>query len=250
MFALFLILTSTLIAGCASTTHYSERPQNVTVSPDAAWTELLKGNERFIAGEKAPRDWNALRKHHAAGQWPFASIVSCSDSRVAPEVIFDQGMGDIFIVRTAGNTVAELALGSLEFSVNVLKTPLVVILGHEGCGAVYATVDAIEGILELPEGYTPDTLLDIVKEVTPAAEQAIATNKTGSELREYATTLHAKHVAQEILTSASGVQGTVERNEVMVIGAKIMFDGTITELFRVTGDNLNEFMSTSSHVKK
>ncbi|MCD5416119.1 carbonic anhydrase [Candidatus Bipolaricaulota bacterium] len=226
----------------AEVVRYYERPENLTDCADAAWAELLRGNERFIQGEKVARDWSGLREHHEAGQWPFVSIVSCSDSRFSPEVVFDQGIGDVFIVRTAGNTVAELALGSLEFSVNVLGTPLIVVLGHEGCGAVHATVDHQKGVLQLP--FTPDKLVSVVVEIVPAADKAIATGKTDIELREYATRLNAIFVAQEILTYAAGIKEAVARGEVVVIGAKNMFDGTIAKLFRVDSGNLSPFMRT------
>lgn len=222
---------------------YYERPENLTACAEMAWAELLRGNKRFLQGDKVIRDWAGLKEHHEVGQWPFVSIVSCSDSRFAPEVVFDQGIGDVFIVRTAGNTVAELALGSLEFSINVLGTPLIVVLGHEGCGAVYATVDAKEGVLVLPEGFAPDKLLSVVGEVMPAAEKAAATTeKTGIELREYATRLNTIFVAQEILNDASGIKDAVAQGEVTVIGAKSMFAGNVVELFRVTSDNLSQFM--------
>jgi carbonic anhydrase len=222
---------------------YYVRPADLRQNPEAGWQELMAGNERFIAGEKVVRDWIALRDKHAVGQWPFVSIVSCSDSRFAPEVIFDQGIGDVFIVRTAGNIADEIALGSLEFSVNVLGTPLIVVLGHEGCGAVYSTVDHLKGVLKLPPGFEPDQLLYVVKDIIPAGEKAIATGKTGIVLREYATTVNARMVAEEIIKNASGVEEAIRARDVIVIGAKVMFDGTVRELFRVDAGNIDEFIA-------
>lgn len=238
----FFVLGSVQAFGCSPKVQAYERPQNLTKDGSAGWQELLKGNKRFVSGEKVTRDWAGLKKHHKTGQWPFVSIVSCSDSRVSPEVIFDQGIGDVFIVRTAGNTVADLALGSLEFSVNVLATPLIVILGHEGCGAVYATVDHLEGVLKLPEGYEPDKLLSVVGEIVPAAKKAMVTGKTGVELREYTTELNTMFVAQEMLRDASGVKNAVVRGDVIVVGAKVMFDGTVVKLYEVSNENIDQFM--------
>jgi len=222
--------------------HYV-RPANLTESPDAAWAELQRGNARFLTGEKVERNWAELREHHATGQWPFVSFVTCSDSRFAPEVIFDQGIGDVFIVRTAGNVVDGIALGSLEFSVNALGTPLIVVLGHEGCGAVYSTVDAKKGTLVLPPGFKPDKLMYVVEEVTPAAERAIATEKTGVDLREYATRVNVEVVATEIIKNAFGIREAIKAGDVVLLGAKVMFDGTVVELFRVDAVNVDEFIS-------
>ncbi len=223
--------------------NYFTRADDVTASADSAWQELVLGNERFLTNDLAVRDWEKIRESHKGGQWPFVSIVSCSDSRFSPEVLFDQAVGDVFIVRTAGNTVDDLALGSLEFSVNVLNTPLIVIMGHEGCGAVFATTDVLEGTLELPEGFTPDTLLSIVAEIAPAVEHALATDKEGIELREYATTVNMKVVAGQVIDGTAGVKEAILSGEVTIVGAKAMHDGTIEKLFDVNADNLETFMS-------
>jgi len=222
---------------------FYERSENLRENPAAGWTELLKGNQRFLAGDKAIRDWDGLRTKHAEGQWPFVSVIYCSDSRVAPEVLFDQGMGDVFGIRTAGNSVDGLALGSLEFSVHALGAPLIVVMGHEGCGALHSTVAHQKGTLDLP--FAIDKLVYVVEEAIPAVDKAInTTEKTGVELGEHATKLHVTFVAQEIITYAEGIKELIEQNEVMVIGAKSMFDGTINEMFTVTSDNLEDFMAT------
>lgn len=104
---------------------------------------LIEGNERFVSGKSTNRaiDMTKIEELAVKGQKPFALIVCCSDSRVPPELIFDQGFGDIFVVRTAGNVVDEVCLGSIEYGAEHLDIPLIVVLGHEGCGAVKATVD-------------------------------------------------------------------------------------------------------------
>lgn len=105
---------------------------------------LHQGNETFLAGStQPPRMDRADRLRLAAGQHPFAAYVTCSDSRVPPELLFGRGLGDLFIVRNAGNTLDVTALGSLEFAVGVLKVPLIVVMGHEGCGAVGAAVEVV-----------------------------------------------------------------------------------------------------------
>jgi len=135
------------------------------VTADEALARLIEGNQRYAAGrvEGAGRD-EGRRRQQAEGQTPFAVILGCADSRVAPELVFDQGIGDLFVVRVAGNTAADdVTLGSLEFAVSVLHCPLLVVLGHENCGAVKATVDAVvKG--ERPAGH----LAALVDPILPA----------------------------------------------------------------------------------
>ena len=105
---------------------------------------LRQGNDAFLAGSSQPPLMDrADRLRLAEGQHPFAAYVTCSDSRVPPELLFGRGLGDLFIVRNAGNTLDVTALGSLEFAVAVLKVPLIVVMGHEGCGAVQAAVEVV-----------------------------------------------------------------------------------------------------------
>jgi carbonic anhydrase len=117
------------------------------VDPQAALERLLEGNARFAADRKLNPGHDTVRRAEVAvGQRPFAAILGCSDSRVPVEVVFDQGLGDLFVVRVAGNTAADAAvLGSLEFALAELGCPLVLVLGHEGCGAVAAAVAQAEG---------------------------------------------------------------------------------------------------------
>ncbi|MFG3697722.1 carbonic anhydrase [Micromonospora sp. NPDC047620] len=138
--------------------------------PEQAFAELQAGNRRFVTG--TPRHPNQDAGHRAAvadGQHPFAVIVGCSDSRLAAEIIFDRGLGDLFVVRTAGHTVGPEVLGSVEYAVTVLRTPLVVVLGHDSCGAVQAarTADATG---TPPAGH----LRAVVDAVVPSLRRAAA----------------------------------------------------------------------------
>jgi carbonic anhydrase len=136
-------------------------------SPVTAWKALKEGNERFVAGTPAhPSQSIADRARLAAGQKPIAVLFGCADSRVAAEIIFDQGLGDMFVVRTAGHVIDSAVLGSVEYAVTVLDVPLIVVLGHDSCGAVRATLDALEdGVM--PGGY----VRDIVERITPSVMQ-------------------------------------------------------------------------------
>jgi carbonic anhydrase len=133
-------------------------------SPVTAWKALKEGNERFVSGQvQHPSQSVEDRARLAHGQKPTAVVFGCSDSRVAAEIIFDQGLGDMFVVRTAGHVADSAVLGSIEYAVTVLDVPLVVVLGHDSCGAVKATLSALEDG-EVPGGY----VRDIVERVTPS----------------------------------------------------------------------------------
>lgn len=133
-------------------------------NPISAWKALREGNQRFVAGEPAhPSQSIEDRARLAEGQTPTAVVFGCGDSRAAAEIIFDQGLGDMFVVRTAGHVIDSAVLGSIEFAVVVLNVPLIVVLGHDSCGAVKATLAALDdGVL--PGGY----VRDLVERVTPS----------------------------------------------------------------------------------
>jgi carbonic anhydrase len=133
-------------------------------SPLTAWKALKEGNERFVAGQPLhPSQSVAHRASLAAGQKPTAVIFGCADSRVAAELIFDQGLGDVFVVRTAGQAIDSAVLGSIEYAVTILDVPLVVVLGHNNCGAVKATISALD------EGAIPGGFVrDVVERVVPS----------------------------------------------------------------------------------
>jgi carbonic anhydrase len=119
------------------------KPAAAAQAPDA---RLMEGNARYVSGHAThPNQTAERRTEEASTQHPFAVVVSCSDSRVSPEIVFDQGIGDLFVVRTAGNRLDDLVLASIEYAVDHLHCPLVVVLGHERCGAVSAALDAEAG---------------------------------------------------------------------------------------------------------
>lgn len=133
-------------------------------SPITAWKALKEGNERFVAGQpQHPSQSIEDRARLASGQTPTAVIFGCADSRVAAEIIFDQGLGDTFVVRTAGHVIDSAVLGSIEYAVGVLNVPLIAVLGHDSCGAVKATLSALDDGA-VPGGY----IRDLVERVTPS----------------------------------------------------------------------------------
>ncbi len=145
----------------------SNRPQN----PDEALQALMEGNKRFVNSlKKGPGRSAERRREVAAGQNPFVAILACADSRVAPELIFDQGIGDLFVVRVAGNIVNPTNYGiqgSLEFGVLALGAPLIMVLGHSGCGAVAGAIDALQKGTQFP-----GSINNIVQTIEPAVVKA------------------------------------------------------------------------------
>lgn len=129
------------------------KSENV-LSPDAALDRLMKGNARYIEGLSRRHDFKHEREALSKGQNPFAAILSCSDSRIVPEYCFDTARGDLFVCRVAGNFASDDIIGSLEYAVEVLKTPLILVLGHAACGAIEATIKSIKDGTKLP-GHLP-----------------------------------------------------------------------------------------------
>ncbi len=186
----------------------------------SALSELLIGNQRFV-GQLAehPRQDEAARVALAQGQKPKAVIVTCSDSRVAPEVIFDQGLGDLFVIRCAGNSVDKLAQGSIEYAIAELKVGLVIVLGHEKCGAVKA---AIEG------HKLPGSIGSVVAPIKLAV--ASAKGKTGDRLHN--TVLqHARDVARTIAGADELIRAAVKSHSVRIVsGVYDLKSGVVTIL--------------------
>ena len=139
------------------------KPQNV-LAPDAALDRLVKGNLRYVEGVSRRHDFKHEREALATGQNPFAGILSCADSRIAPEYAFDTGRGDLFVCRVAGNFASDEMIASLEYGSSVLGVPLFMVLGHDSCGAVDAAIKSLKDNSTLP-GHLPS----LVSAITPAA---------------------------------------------------------------------------------
>jgi carbonic anhydrase len=144
------------------------------LTPDAALVRLTEGNARYVANAPQARDYSAGRAARAQSQHPIAAVLSCADSRVAPEFVFDQGPGDLFVVRVAGNIASRDGVASLEYAVQFLNVPLVVVLGHTACGAVDATIKVLQDNTVLP-GLLPE----LVAAIQPGVTIARATGKPG-----------------------------------------------------------------------
>ena len=177
------------------------KPENV-VSPEAALDLLMEGNARYISGVTRRYDFLAEREALVGGQNPYAGVLSCADSRVGPEFAFDAGRGDIFVCRVAGNFVDADNLASFEYAVAELKTPLIMVLGHESCGAVKATIASVEMNETLP-GHLP-ALVEALKPSVEAVKNAsgdLLMNATRENVRRGVETLKT---ATPILAAAAG----------------------------------------------
>jgi carbonic anhydrase len=185
------------------------KPENV-LSPDAALKRLMKGNERYAEGESRRHDFKREREALVGGQNPFAAILSCADSRIAPEYAFDTGRGDLFVCRVAGNFASEETIASLEYAVAALNTPLILVLGHEACGAVDATIKSLKDGTTLP-GRLPSLVAAIAPAVKAVSQQGGDT--LGKAIRQNVVDNVAKlRTATPILSAA------VEQGKLKVVG--------------------------------
>jgi carbonic anhydrase len=172
---------------------------------------MREGNERFVAGESSHPNQDASRRSSLVeNQHPFAVIFGCSDSRLAAEIIFDLGLGDAFVVRTAGQVIDDAVLGSLEYSVSVLGVPLIAILGHDSCGAVSATKTAVE-TGQMPAGF----IRDLVERITPSVLTSLRNDE--HHVNDMVVE-HVKQTSQRLVDSSRVISAAIEEGRAAVIG--------------------------------
>ena len=181
------------------------------IGPSEAFQRLVDGNERYVNNLSRNIDYSAERVSRAAAQYPFAGFISCADSRIAPEIVFDQGPGEVFVVRLAGNFVDQNGLASIEFGVAVLGIPLLVVLGHTGCGAIAATIDVLENGTVLP-GHLPD----LANALKPGVERALAENP--DDALAAATAENVRYNVERLQTATPIVGEAVAAGKVKVVG--------------------------------
>lgn len=197
------------------------------MNADEALKIMLDGNKRYVANQmKGQKLCDATtRQSLTKSQKPYAIVLSCSDSRVPPEIIFDKGLGEIFVIRVAGNIPDPLVLGSIEYAAEHLGSPLIMVLGHERCGAVTATVDATGK----PEG----NIGAIVKTISPAVKQAKKGYKGNdkSQLVEKAADINIRMVSDSIVRDSAVIRHLVKEGKVKIVEAKYdLDDGTVSLL--------------------
>jgi carbonic anhydrase len=180
-------------------------------SPVSAWKALKEGNERFVAGRpEHPSQSIEYRASLAEEQRPTAVVFGCADSRVAAEIIFDQGLGDMFVVRTAGHVIDSAVLGSVEYAVSILNVPLIAVLGHDSCGAVKATLSALEdGVL--PGGY----VRDVVERVTPSI---LVGRREGLTRVDEFEARHVIETGTQLLARSTAIAERVASGSLAIVG--------------------------------
>jgi len=196
-------------------------PDQPSVAPSEATSKLKEGNGRYTGGNlQHPGQTAERRAELTKNQHPFATIVSCSDSRVPPEIVFDQGLGDLFIVRVAGNVINDEGLGSIEYSVDHLGTRLILVLGHQSCGAVKAARETIAA-----KGKAPGHIESLVAAIKPAVEA------TAKDDLETTVKANVKNVVQALRASTPILKAKVDSGDVQVIGGYYSLDtGAVTFL--------------------
>jgi carbonic anhydrase len=246
--AILLITASLLVGNQFARAADSVHPDQPIVPPAEAMSRLKEGNARFTAGNpQHPHDSVDERKYMAANsyenagtiplgltseqaakrraeltksQHPFSIILSCSDSRVPPETVFDEGLGDLFIVRVAGNVLNDEGLGSIEYGVDVLGARLIVVLGHQSCGAVDAAMKTVAA-----KGKAPGHIQSLVTAIKPAVET------TAKGDLEATIKANVDHVVQALRSSTPILKAKVDSGEVRVVGAYYSLDtGSVTFL--------------------
>ncbi len=195
-------------------------------SPDEALEMLKEGNRRFVAGNPIrPHLTDAERRASLArDQQPFCVLVGCSDSRVSPELLFGRGLGELFIVRNAGNVVDLAAMGSIEYGVAVLGAPLIVVLGHERCGAVQAAVNVVEN-----DATFPGSIGQMVEPIIPAVLRA---RRDGpDDLLDRAVRHNVHRVVERLRTTEQMLQAPQREGRLRIVGARYDLDDGVVEFF-------------------
>lgn len=218
---LFTLSTTLVACGAIGGSSAEPTPEPAVTGPDEALQRLLDGNQRYVANKAVdPNQSETRRIEVSTGQHPFATILGCVDSRVPPEIVFDRGLGDLFVIRTAGQVIDQAVLGSIEFGSFELGIPLVFVLGHESCGAVTAALHAVETPAEV-EG----SIGYLVEAITPAIEAAHG--QEGDELDNAVkanVSLVVEQLKQSPILSAAIAAGTLK-----IVGGRYDLDkGAIT----------------------
>ncbi len=205
----------------ATVTAWSQPPASV-VSADQALARLMEGNRRYSREKQQhPDETLARRRELELGQHPFAVILGCADSRVSPELIFDQGLGDLFVIRVAGNIAADDDLGSIEYAVEHLQTKLIVVLGHEKCGAVSAAVEGANA-----SGH----LKSLLSAIQPSVEET--RNFPGDKVHN-CVIANARRVARQIRESEPVLREFIQKEAVKVVAADYALDSGMVTLLEV-----------------
>jgi len=201
------------------------------ISAREALERLRRGNHRFASDTRSPDTLTNQRRRDevAAGQEPFAIVLGCSDSRVPAEIVFDQGLGDLFVIRVAGNIVAPSQVGSVEFAAERFGTRLVAVLGHSQCGAVLATLEE----LQRPTGHQPGSLRSIVDRVRPSMEALWATDlrHDPAALVQHAVRANIRASANHLRHGSEILERLIETEGLLIVGAEYSLETGVVDFF-------------------
>jgi carbonic anhydrase len=186
------------------------------ITPAKALEMLKQGNERFVSGKAVKRDFLAQVKQTSEGQFPFAAIVSCLDSRIPPAIVFDQGIGDLFVARVAGNFVNDDILGSLEFATKLAGAKTIVVMGHTECGAVKGACDSAQ------LGLLTATLANINPAVKAVKGEYTPRNSTNADFVQAVTDVNVNLTMQKLRTRSVVLRDMIDKGEIGLVGA--MYD--------------------------
>lgn len=205
-----------------------------TLTPTAAWHEMLEGNQRFVAGDPRHPNQNVEKRSELADhQNPMATLFGCSDSRLAAEIIFDKGLGDLFVVRNAGQVIGESIVGSLEYAVEVLRVPLIVVLAHDSCGAVRAAIDGTA----IDADPLPPHIWKLIAPIIPAARKVLAANggTTPADIdAEQVGREHLRNTVANLLQSSELISEAVAEGRLGIVGANYrLSEGTAVPVITV-----------------
>ncbi|MGW8484425.1 carbonic anhydrase [Microbacterium sp. NPDC055903] len=205
-----------------------------TLTPTAAWQEMVDGNRRFVSGEPRHPNQDVERRHDlASAQNPMATLFGCSDSRLAAEIIFDKGLGDLFVVRNAGQVIGESIVASLEYAVAVLGVPLIVVLAHDSCGAVRAAIDGTA----IDAAPLPPHIWKLIAPIVPAARKVLAENGGGTVAdidAELVGQEHLRNTVRDLLQSSEIISEAVADGRLGIVGANYrLAEGTAVPVITV-----------------
>jgi carbonic anhydrase len=196
-----------------------------------ALERLKEGNQRFVSGATSLKRIKSQKRRIdlLAGQEPFAVVLGCSDSRVPVEIVFDQGLGDLFVIRVAGNIVASSQIGSVEFAAEHFGTRLVVVLGHTHCGAVQATLDE----LQRPSDNQSPNLRSIVSRIRPAVEGLLETELRNDPLalKKQAVRANVRVAASQLRNGSAILEGLIQHEGLLVVGAEYALETGVVTFF-------------------
>ena len=210
--ALFLVVLSCSLAGIACAAEVQTAESQAAMTPDQAIHRLKEGNARFVANKMKARNWTSKVIATAHGQYPFAAVLGCMDSRAPIEIVFDQGIGDLFGVRIAGNVVNEDELGSLEYAVSVVGVKLLVVLGHTSCGAVKGAIDDAK----------LGNLTQLLAKIRPAVTAAKCSDSKDAACVDKVAAENVRESMREIKERSPDLAAAIDGGKIKMVGA--MYD--------------------------